>query len=148
MGLLHWDEAGHPRVRPDQAGTQDYGSGKDAVTLDGVRYRSQPMDKLPVGYAKVPMKMLDFPTPGADSQAYLLAGNIGVNRTAAGASGGYASARPMSSWFMVGPVDKSYNVTGSIGSYEELRSITNGMEVQKSCPGYWPPVDAPPEDEE
>ncbi|KAJ6790209.1 hypothetical protein PWT90_09450 [Aphanocladium album] len=149
MGLLHWDEAGQLRVRADADadadadahGAADSRQGENAVTtLDGVRYHSQPMDKLPVGYAKVPMKMLDFPRPGADSHAYLLAGNVGVNRTA-GLDGGYASARPMSSWFLIGPVDQAYNVTGSMGSYDELRRITNGMEGQQSCPGYQPPFE-------
>lgn len=139
MGLLHWDEHGALRVQPDDIGNDRASS----VTLDGVAYHSQPMDKLPVGYAKVPMKMRDFPTAGVESHAFLIAGTMGVNRTAAGGEGGYVTAQPMSTWFMVGPVDENYSATSSLGSFAELRGITDGMETQPTCPGYHQPFDVP-----
>ncbi|OAA76581.1 hypothetical protein LEL_06265 [Akanthomyces lecanii RCEF 1005] len=144
LGLLQWTEHGDLRVPQPRTDDPFYAAqnnkNTEIVTLDGVQYHPQPMDKLPVGYAKVPMKMLDFPEPGTDSDAFLLAGNIGVNRTAS-INGGYTRAQPMSSWFMYGPVDKSYNVTTIRGSYKELQTLTNGMAVQQSCPGYQRPWD-------
>ncbi len=141
MGLLHWNEHGDLRVpephpnSPDAAAVDSARPPSGIVTLDGVAYHPHPMDKLPVGYAKVPMKMLDFPTHGTDSDAFLLAGNIGVNRTA-GVHGRHTRAQPLSSWFMYGPVDKAYNLTRHRGSYQELQEVTRGMAVQPTCPGY------------
>ncbi|OAA58300.1 hypothetical protein ISF_06839 [Cordyceps fumosorosea ARSEF 2679] len=142
LGLLYWNENGGLRVpKPSPDGQHYYVQGSGGVTLDGVEYHGHPMDKLPVGYARVPLKMLDFPQPGTDSDAYLVAGNIGVNRTAAVEEGGYARAQPMSSWFMFGPVDKSHNQTGALGSFKELNAMAMGMEEQPSCPGYQKPWD-------
>lgn len=137
MGFLHWTENGDLRVPHNQKNVY---IDKNATVLDGVVYVQAPMDKLPVGYAKVPMKMLDFPSAGEESYAYLIAGNMGVNRTEATGDEKYVRAQPMSSWFMYGPVDKSYNATGALGDFGELNGITNGMFVQKACPGYRPPV--------
>ncbi|TQV92833.1 hypothetical protein IF1G_08757 [Cordyceps javanica] len=140
MGLLHWNEHGDLRVPKPHPEDPYYAQNQRnaSVTLDGIDYYGHAMDKLPVGYAKVPMKMLDFPEPGTNSDAYLVAGNIGVNRTA-GVDGGYTRAQPMSSWFLYGPVDKSYSGTGALGSFQELQAMAEGMEVQPSCPGYQPP---------
>ncbi|KAM3513427.1 hypothetical protein MY11210_002907 [Beauveria gryllotalpidicola] len=137
-GLLHWDEHGNLRVSQRQSKDE-----KAAVTLDGVKYYGQKMDKLPVGYARVPLKMLDYPKQGVNTDAYLLAGNIGVNRTAASVRGGYTRAQPMSSWFLYGPVDKSYNKRVIRGSYPELQRVAEGMAVQPTCPGYRPPWNPP-----
>ncbi|KAK3186341.1 hypothetical protein K4F52_004879 [Lecanicillium sp. MT-2017a] len=130
MGFLHWNTDGTLRVPKPE----DVRAGPDAVTLDGVTYVPQPMDHLPVGYAKAPLKMLDYPKKGVDSRAFLLAGNVGVNRTAAAEDGGYVVAQPMSSWFLFGPVEKDYKSGPGYGSIDELRTIYDGLAPQDQCP--------------
>ncbi|ATY67497.1 hypothetical protein A9K55_000321 [Cordyceps militaris] len=137
MGLLHWDAHGDLRAPQPRPNT------KGLVVLDGIAYHPHPMDKLPVGYARVPLKMLDFPEPGTNSDAYLVAGNMGVNRTAGGAPGGYTRAQPMSAWFLYGPVDKNAEQTGPLGSFSELNALAAGMKVQPTCPNYEPEWNPP-----
>ena len=128
MGFLHWNVDGTLRVKNPETVKHP----KDAVTLDGITYVSQPMDRLPVGYAKAPLKMLDFPKPGVDSPAFLLAGNVGVNRTLGG-EGGYVAAQPMSSWFLFGPVEDGYKSGPDYGSMSEIEAIYDGLAPQAEC---------------
>ncbi|KAM4058800.1 hypothetical protein HRG_008309 [Hirsutella rhossiliensis] len=97
---------------------------------------------LPVGYAKAPLKLLDYPTPGTSSMAYVLAGNIGIARAEVASKAGSRSrggvlAQPLSAWFLYGPVDVNATQTQSdVGSRSEIDGIYKGLRT--NCPrgGY------------
>ncbi|KND92282.1 Uncharacterized protein TOPH_02953 [Tolypocladium ophioglossoides CBS 100239] len=132
-GFLHWTEDGSLRVAAGAAP-----GGPEATTLDGVAYAPAALDGLPVGYARVPLKMLDHPRPGTDTAAYLLGGNVGVARAAANGDGGRTGtlAQPLSAWFLYGPVlggNETAETGGARGSRAELEGIWGGL--QRSCPG-------------
>jgi hypothetical protein len=144
-GFLHWDRDG--RVR----GVEDYYDDDEeeekeeereveeiqmgvvsndwTVTIDGVGYIPESLDSMTIGYAKAPLKMLNYPHPGVDTQAYLLAGNIGVERHDID---GKITGQPVSGWFIYAPVDTNYTVGPFMGNTNELMDIAVGFE---SCKG-------------
>ncbi|KAK0386004.1 hypothetical protein NLU13_5841 [Sarocladium strictum] len=124
-GFLHWREDGSVRVW-DAANIQP---SEYTTTVGNVTYAPQALNDLPTGYAKAPLKMLDYPAPGESTQAFLLAGNIGVQRSVA-SEGGWATAKPMSSWFMYAPVDANATTPRTYGSAIELQDLT---EDARTC---------------
>jgi hypothetical protein len=124
-GFLHWREDGSVRVW--DAGNLE--PSEYTTTVGNATYAAQALDELPTGYAKVPLKMLDYPVPGKSTQAFLLAGNIGVQRSAP-SEGGWVTAQPMSSWFMYAPVDANATTPRMYGSSLELQSLAEGV---RSC---------------
>lgn len=151
QGFMHWREDGRLRTPRDEENKRqnealtDY--DKNVVTVGGVRYFPDGMERLVVGYAKAPFTMLDYPSTGQKTAAYLLAGNIGINRTsvstlrsASEVAGkhDFAMARPMSSWFLFAPVDTTPKDGGYYGSIDELRDSIGAMKAQPECPGNRP----------
>ncbi|POR32360.1 Uncharacterized protein TPAR_07420 [Tolypocladium paradoxum] len=133
-GFLHWTADGSLRVPAGERPREH----EHATTLDGVAYAPAPLDQLPVGYARVPLKMLDYPKEGTNTMAYLLGGNVGVAREAANGDEGRTGtlAQPLSAWFLYGPVliaNETEATSGSRGSSGELEGIWGGL--QTSCPG-------------
>lgn len=98
------------------------------IHIDGQSYLPVSLSDLSTGYAKAPLKMKGYPQPGVDTDTYLLAGNIGVHRTE---EKGRVEARPVSGWFLYGPVDTNYTVGPFFGSGEELESVAVGIAVCK-----------------
>lgn len=129
-GFLHWREDG-TLVAPD--GTLPY---PDDVRLDGVAYTRVDVDHIPVGYAKAPLKMLDYPSPGVNTQAYVLAGNIGINRTVSptvSKNGKRAvSAEPLNSWFLYGPVDRNFTTGPEYGNFSDVEGLAQSLRTW--CP--------------
>ncbi|KFA55242.1 hypothetical protein S40293_04985 [Stachybotrys chartarum IBT 40293] len=120
-GFLHWRTDGSLRV---PAGYED----DRANALDGVAYAPLPLEDVPAGYAKVPLRMMDYPAAGEETTAYLLAGNVAVRRTAGGGrEGGFVNAAPASAWFMYAPVDANYITGPGMGSAGELRGLAEGF---------------------
>ncbi|XP_044714465.1 uncharacterized protein HRG_11987 [Hirsutella rhossiliensis] len=115
-GFMHWSSNGDVRV---PAGVP---AAEGDTTLDGITYYRANLNQLPVGYAKAPLKLLDYPTPGTSSMAYVLAGNIGIARAEVASKAGSRSrggvlAQPLSAWFLYGPVDVNATQTQSdVGS--------------------------------
>lgn len=72
-------------------------------------YPRMELEDVTIGYAKAPLKMMDYPGPGENTSAFLLAGNIGVHRQTD--EGGRVLARPLSSWYLYAPVNSSQNAT-------------------------------------
>jgi hypothetical protein len=114
-GFQYWTQIGGNHSRAD---------GGDVV-LDGVRYASVGITKIPASYATVPFTMLDY--GGLERfPAMLLAGTIG-KKVVSGAPPGYVDAlartggstsvqgtahgylQPLSGWALYGPID--YNRT-------------------------------------
>ncbi|KAF4506003.1 hypothetical protein G6O67_006132 [Ophiocordyceps sinensis] len=130
-GFMHWSSNGELRVPAGVPGSQ--GDTK----LSGVAYHRVNLAQLPVGYAKAPLKMLDYPSPGVDSMAYVLAGNIGIARAevvpkAGAPNRGGVLAQPLSAWFLYGPVDVNATMSGGVGSRGELDGIYRGLRA--NCP--------------
>ncbi|KAM0185396.1 hypothetical protein ACHAPI_012188 [Fusarium lateritium] len=147
-GFLHWDRDGRVRVvvedyydddeeeeevKEEVKGAEEIQIGVVSndwtVTIDGVGYIPESLDSMTIGYAKAPLKMVDYPHPGVDTQAYLLSGNIGVVRHD---TDGKITAQPVSGWFVYAPVDTNYTVGPFIGNMNELADIAVGIE---SCKG-------------
>ncbi|KAG8669407.1 hypothetical protein FPOAC1_008802 [Fusarium poae] len=99
------------------------------VTMDGQKYLHLSLSDVSTSYAKAPVKMKNFPHPGVDTEAYILAGNIGVERTE---EGGKVTAQPVSGWFAYGPVNSNHTVGPFIGNWNELESIAVGIEDCKT----------------
>ncbi|PFH63149.1 hypothetical protein XA68_17258 [Ophiocordyceps unilateralis] len=117
-GFLHWTSNGELLV---PAGTPVRG---DEVKLQGISYYSASLNSLPVGYAKAPLKMLNYPTKGTNSMAYVLAGNLGIARAEDRSTG--VQSQPLSAWFLYGPVD--VNATSqAFGNGDELFGIFHGL---------------------
>lgn len=141
-GFLKWRPSGDLRVSPlpkralgeDEPNSDANGGGNKngEVVLDGVTYVQEELFTIPIGYAKVPMKMMDYPERGGDTMAYLLAGNVAVNRTKT-SDEEFVRAQPLSAWFMYAPVDTDYKAESpSYGSHSELRDI--GEAITEQCP--------------
>ncbi|KAF4987415.1 hypothetical protein FGRMN_10376 [Fusarium graminum] len=141
-GFLHWDRDGGTRgayenfyedeeeeeeikVEEIQMGIV---SNDWTVTIDGVEYVPESLDAITIGYAKAPFEMVNYPHPGVDTQAYLLAGNIGVERQD---TDGKITAQPISGWFMYVPVDTNYTVGPFMGNADELGDMAVGIESCK-----------------
>ncbi|KAK4466205.1 hypothetical protein QBC42DRAFT_329241 [Cladorrhinum samala] len=115
-GFLYWDDQGLPWQRPSA-------SSRAVVELDGIKYTSHDITKLPLGYATAPFTMRDFDNQ-AKFPAFVAAGNLGKKITA-GFPEGYEAAlkragqdvvlasnvsahgtlRPLSAWMLYGPGD-------------------------------------------
>lgn len=137
LAFMHWREDGKLRVSQgltDYEEKQPPKDGDSVVTVDGVRYFPTSMNSFVIGYAKAPLKMQDYPEAGTDTKAYVLAGNIGINRTLAEGDK-YVTTMPMSSWFLYAPQDANYTVKAPYGSNLELLDTVNAMKAQPSCPG-------------
>lgn len=122
-GFMHWREDGTLR--------NPFGGGgeQNATKLDNVTYAHVDVSKITVGYAKAPLKMLDYPRPGVNTMAYVLAGNIGIRRTK-DAKG--VLAEPLNSWFLYGPVNSTFKTGPEYGNFSELESIPRALV--SSCP--------------
>ncbi|CAM1503185.1 Fc.00g079610.m01.CDS01 [Cosmosporella sp. VM-42] len=147
-GFLHWRKDGNLRVVPKQ--DFDYYDDNDddeqskendeifecpsCVTLDNTTYIPEDLDSIPVGYAKAPLKMIDYPAPGVKTEAYLLAGNIGVKRERVE---GEVTARPLSGWVLYAPVDWGFERGPWVGDSGEVERIAEGMgeELYHPDPG-------------
>lgn len=129
-GFLHWREDG-TLVAPNGTIPRP-----DDVRLDGVAYTSVDVDHIPVGYAKAPLKMLDYPRPGVNTQAYVLAGNIGINRTVSKTmvkNGAHeVLAEPMNSWFLYGPVNTNFTTGPEYGNFSDVEGIAESL--RNWCP--------------
>ncbi|QPH09586.1 hypothetical protein C2857_000454 [Epichloe festucae Fl1] len=124
-GFMHWREDGRLR---DAHGTM---AGEDDAKLDGVSYTRVGVDNIPVGYAKAPLKMLDFPKPGTNTMAYVLAGNVGIRRTKNGTKG--VLAEPLNSWFLYGPVKSNFTTGPEYGNFTDMESLVKPL-------GMWCPA--------
>ena len=135
-GFFFWDFKGAPYAQTGSDGP---------LALDGVKYPRVGITTLPVGYAKVPFKMVDYPTRGSNFSAYVLAGTLGKQITG-GPPAGYEAAlrrvgnttllanasnaahstlKPMSGWLLYGPVD--YNATIRYQREPELFNLTSSV---------------------
>ncbi|KAI8714843.1 hypothetical protein NCS52_01205200 [Fusarium sp. LHS14.1] len=123
-GFLHFRRSGAPRTDP----REEVWIGKDSVVLDGVVYESEAMEDITIGYAKAPLKMKDYPTPGTDTIAYLLAGNVGVEKKE---EEGRVTARPVSGWFMYTPADANSTAGPLFGNRRELEVIAVRIDTCK-----------------
>ncbi|KAF4972126.1 hypothetical protein FZEAL_9665 [Fusarium zealandicum] len=124
-GFLHFTHDGSPRIDPDE----EIFATEDAVVLDGVIYVPESLEDVTVGYAKAPLKMVDYPTPGMDTMAYVLAGNVGIERED---REGKVTAQPVSGWFMYAPVDSNHTTGPSFGNRMELEDIAVGIDTCKA----------------
>ncbi|KAH7324751.1 hypothetical protein B0I35DRAFT_348921 [Stachybotrys elegans] len=95
-GFLHWRRDGRLRVRASEASS--YAGREGTIKLDKVTYVPEPLEDIPIGYAKAPVTLLDYPEQGTDTDAFVLAGNVAVRRSPE--DGGYVRAQPMSAWFL------------------------------------------------
>jgi hypothetical protein len=132
-GFFHWDTNG-------KAYGQDASGGTYA--LDNVTYPRLGIYSLPVGYAKAPFKMLDYPEDGKNTSAYVIAGALG-RQIISGPPQGYTDAlkrlgnqtlaadvnstahttlKPLSAWLLFAPVD--LNATREERTNDELYNIT------------------------
>ncbi|RDA96163.1 hypothetical protein CP533_1675 [Ophiocordyceps camponoti-saundersi (nom. inval.)] len=133
-GFLHWSSNGDLRVPATRE------ARGDEVKVDNIAYYSAGLNTLPVGYAKAPLKMLDYEGHGANKMAYVLAGNIGIARGSARTAG--VQAQPLSGWFLYGPVD--VNSTSSTEYSDELTVLYRGFHA--NCPrGHRGPQQRAPE---
>ncbi|KJZ74557.1 hypothetical protein HIM_06153 [Hirsutella minnesotensis 3608] len=127
-GFMHWTASGELRVPEGVTGSK--------TTIGGVSYQSINLNQLPVGYARAPLKMLDFPTQGTNSMAYVVAGNIGIGRAQQTAANGRRTgvvSQPLSAWFLYGPVDPTAaKQDRDTGSRNEVTAIYRGLRTQ--CP--------------
>ncbi|PHH66013.1 hypothetical protein CDD81_538 [Ophiocordyceps australis] len=133
-GFMHWTANGDVRVQPLPAGVEET---RHLTTLDGIKYYPEGLDQLPVGYAKAPFKILDYPQPGAQTKGAVVAGNIGIAKAEPGVMAAEAVAQPLSAWFLYAPAEEAMSVNtgmgwGRIGNHTELFGIFNGIEA--SCP--------------
>ncbi|KHN96192.1 uncharacterized protein MAM_06040 [Metarhizium album ARSEF 1941] len=124
-GFLHWREDG-ALVAPNGTRAQS-----DDVRLDDVAYTHVDTKHIPVGYAKAPLKMLHYPVYWEDTQAYVLAGNIGIKRTISEplAKGGKPQvlAEAMNSWFLYGPVNTNFTTGPKYGNLSEFGSVAASL---------------------
>ncbi|RBR23129.1 uncharacterized protein FIESC28_04124 [Fusarium coffeatum] len=100
------------------------------IIIDGQSYLPVSLSDMSTGYAKAPLKMKGYPQAGVDTDAYLLAGNIGVERVE---EEDRVEARPVSGWFLYGPVDTNYTVGPFFGSGSEMEGIAVGIAVCKDA---------------
>ncbi|PCD31926.1 hypothetical protein QX201_009043 [Fusarium graminearum] len=103
-----------------------------SIVMDGQKYISLSLSDISTGYAKTPVKLKDYPYPGVDTEVYILAGNVGVERIE---DKGKVTAQPVSGWFAYGPVNTNHTVGPFIGSAIEMESIAVGIESCKATKG-------------
>ncbi|KAH7134593.1 hypothetical protein B0J13DRAFT_85142 [Dactylonectria estremocensis] len=122
-GFMHWTETGQPRLEPDDEAWED----STGVKLDGIIYEPESLEDVRVGYAKAPLKMVDYPHPGVDTQAYLLAGNVGVRRWTD--ERGEVILQPSSAWFLYAPADWNQTMGPDLGNGMELEDIAGSLGI-------------------
>lgn len=127
VGFLYWNPDGKLRITPQM---QENKTREEDYQLDGKKYMAQPMDKLYVGYAKAPLKMINYPEPGVDTMAYVVGGNIGINRTVV-AKNEPVQLQPMSSWYLVVNGRNETSRRSDHGSFSELQGIARDFDDQK-----------------
>ncbi|RBA08941.1 hypothetical protein FPRO05_07221 [Fusarium proliferatum] len=101
-----------------------------SITIDGQSYIPCTLSDISIGYAKAPLLMKNYPSPGVDTQAYLVAGNVGVEKKN---TPGGVMAQPVSGWFVYAGVDANYSAGPWIGSGEELGGIAAGIVSCKAA---------------
>ncbi|PFH56590.1 hypothetical protein XA68_16272 [Ophiocordyceps unilateralis] len=119
-GFSFWNKSGNLILTAAQRQNAERGT-----QLGNVKYVSRDVNLLPVSYAKVPVRMAKHPRLPPDSDVYLLAGNIGVHRTASPEG---VFAEPLSGWYMYGPVDTQFEIRENSGNGEELRGISRSID--------------------
>ncbi|KAF5238311.1 hypothetical protein FANTH_10343 [Fusarium anthophilum] len=156
-GFMHWDRDGKVRgvyedwydnwddeeeeagekveeVKKEEAKEEEVQMGifpNDwSITIDGQSYIPCTLSDISIGYAKAPLTMKNYPSPGVDTQAYLVAGNVGVEKRN---TPGGVMAQPVSGWFVYAGVDASYIAGPWIGSGEELGGIAGGIVSCKAA---------------
>ncbi|KAF5632745.1 hypothetical protein F52700_6282 [Fusarium sp. NRRL 52700] len=100
------------------------------VTIDGQSYVPCTLSDISIGYAKAPLTMKNYPSEGVDTQAYLVAGNVGVEKRN---TPGGIMAQPVSGWFVYAGVDANYSAGPWVGSGEELGGIAGGIVSCKAA---------------
>jgi hypothetical protein len=150
-GFLFWGTNGR---RLDGAKGGDAAGGRAVMSMDGVDYTWHDVQKLPVGYVKVPFVMRDF----GDMErfpAYVAAGTLS-KRMVSGPPEGYAAAlaragqdaslaanasahgtlRPLSAWMLYGPLYPPGTRPGD--PYDrELQGIVDGTKRNMHVEDSW-----------
>ncbi|KAH7250302.1 uncharacterized protein BKA55DRAFT_511448 [Fusarium redolens] len=131
-GFMHWDRDGKVRGVEDKKEEVQIGIFPNdwTVTIDGQSYIPCTLSDISIGYAKAPLTMKNHPSPGVDTQAYLLAGNVGVEKKN---TPGGVMAQPVSGWFIYAGVDANYSAGPWFGSGEELGGIAGGIVSCKAA---------------
>ncbi|KAF4419343.1 hypothetical protein FACUT_11511 [Fusarium acutatum] len=101
-----------------------------SITIDGQSYIPITLSDISIGYAKAPLTMKNYPSQGIDTQAYLVAGNVGVEKKN---TPGGVMAQPVSGWFVYEGVDANYSAGPWMGSGEELGGIAGGIVSCKAA---------------
>ncbi|KAG6006837.1 hypothetical protein E4U21_006644 [Claviceps maximensis] len=126
-GFTHWKEDG---TLMSSYGTM---AGQNGTTLDGVSYARLGVTRIPVGYAKAPLKMVNYPKPGVNTMAYVLVGNIGIKRTVHGTNKRKEIlAEPLNSWFLYGPVKSNFKTGPEYGNFSDVENLAQPLEMW--CP--------------
>lgn len=127
-GFMHWVENGTRRISAENI--QDYvDMSPDPVVLDQRTYLGESLAKIPVGYAKAPIKMLDYPEEGDTTYANVLAGNvISLKHT----DGEYVTSQPLGGWFLYGPIQPNITTEwhGNSGELEDIASAIQPCSLQ------------------
>ncbi|KAF5713785.1 hypothetical protein FMUND_7764 [Fusarium mundagurra] len=136
----NWDdedeEAGEKveEVKKDEAKVEEVEMGifpNDwSLTIDGQSYIPITLSDISIGYAKAPLTMKNYPSEGVDTQAFLVAGNVGVEKknTPVG-----VTAQPVSGWFVYEGIEANYSAGPWMGSGEELGGIAGGIVSCKAA---------------
>ncbi|ENH71712.1 hypothetical protein FOC1_g10003956 [Fusarium oxysporum f. sp. cubense race 1] len=129
-GFMHWDRDG--KVEEEKKEEVQIGIFPNdwSITIDGQSYVPCTLSDISIGYAKAPLTMKNYPSPGADTQAYLVAGNVGVEKKN---TPGGVMAQPVSGWFVYAGVDANYSAGPWLGSGEELGGIARGIVSCKAA---------------
>ncbi|KAF5573024.1 hypothetical protein FPANT_12640 [Fusarium pseudoanthophilum] len=101
-----------------------------SLTIDGQAYIPITLSDISIGYAKAPLTMKNYPTEGVDTQAFLVAGNVGVEKRN---TPGGVMAQPVSGWFVYAGVEANYSAGPWLGSGEELGGIAGGIVSCKAA---------------
>ncbi|PHH62457.1 hypothetical protein CDD81_7104 [Ophiocordyceps australis] len=120
-GFFFWGEDG--RV----LGSEDHRRrlGNTGARLDGIRYIPREVEALPISHANAPVHVR-FEETGAEMDVILMAGNIGIERKTVDDK---VTAKPLSGWFVYGPVDPTVDGVDDYGSRSELRSMSKSIET-------------------
>lgn len=134
-GFVHWKKEGGLRVREDvwfdddeeEYEVQEVIPDPRSLTLDDITYVPESLDEIPVSYAKAPLKLAEYPAPGETTEAYLLAGNVGIRKTVG--DGGDVMATPLSGWCLYAPVRWNLTMGMWTGDGMELEGVAEGFEM-------------------
>lgn len=125
-GFLQWRKEGELRVLKDDyidiydddEEEEDDTPYEGSLTLDNITYTPEPLASIPIAYAKVPLLLQT--SPDTKTQAYLLAGNIGIKRVEDKEDGGQVTAQPLSGWCVYAPVWWNYTTGPWFGNGGEV----------------------------